>query len=126
MFESLQNFWHNTTDFFESGYNWIKDEVHAGYDYITSGAKTIAEAPNKIVQTIYNDAKQLISGDADLNHVLDRGSHTIDNMVGKTGEVIQSGQEVIGSTISNTAESLSNPLVIGGLAALAFLLKEVI
>ncbi len=92
--------------------------------YITSGAKAIIETPKKVT-TIYNDAKTLISGaDADLNHVLDRGSHTIDNIVKKTGKVVTHGQDTIGNTVGKAADSLSQPLMYAGIAVLAFLLLK--
>ncbi len=125
MFEQVQNFFGNVKSFFQQSYEWVSNEVHAVKDYVVGGVKTIVEAPKKIIKTVYADAKQFIgSADNDLNRVLDRGSKTIDNIVNKGGAVIQSGQQVIGSTVSNAAQSLSSPLVIGGVAVLAFILLK--
>ncbi len=122
MFESVQNFFGNVKSFFQQSYDWVSNEVHAGYEYVKSGVKSIAEAPKKIIQTVYGDGKKLVVGvDHDVNKVLNRGSHTIDNLVNKRGEVIQSGQQVIGKTVGGLGESLSMPLVAGGVV-LAFLL----
>ena len=72
---------------------------------------------------MYSDAKDLIKGvDNDLNRVLDRGSGVINKVVDKTADVINNGQTVIGGTVSNLGQSLSNPLMIGGLAIAAILL----
>lgn len=114
MFETLRSMFNETKNFFRKGYDYVVEKVHNAYDYITSGAKKVIEAPKHIAETLYGDGKSLIRGiDRDLNRVLDRGTETINNVVHESGQVIQGGQKTIGSTISNLGESLSMPLVIG-------------
>ncbi len=114
MFESIQSFFGNVKSFFGNAYDYVSDKVHAVGEYIGIGTKAVLEAPGNIVKTVYSDAKSLVGGlNDDLNKVLDRGSHTIDNIVDKGSIVIQSGQKEIGSAVKGTAESLSMPLVIG-------------
>lgn len=125
MFETFTNFFGNVKSFFQRGYDWVAEQAHDVKEYVVGGAKTIFATPGNIVKTVYTDAKSVVTGlNEDINKVLDRGTHTIDNLVNRGGEVIKSGQQVIGSTVSNTAQSLSMPLVIGGLALFGILVLK--
>ena len=111
----LNNFFHETSDFFHRGYDWVSNKVHDVSEYVTSGTKTILEAPKNVIRTVYTDAKKLIAGgDKDLNRVLDRASHTLDNVVDKGATIITTGQHEIAGAAKGIGESLSMPLVIGG------------
>lgn len=126
MFESVKSFFGNVKSFFGNAYDYFSDKVHAVGSYVASGTKSILESPASIVKTVYSDAKTLVGGlNNDFNKVLDRGSHTLDNIVDQSATVMQSGQKVIGSTFSSVGESLSMPLVIGaGLFGFLMLSKK--
>jgi hypothetical protein len=126
MFETISNFFHETQNFFHRGYDYAAGKVHDVAEYVTSGAKTILEAPKNIIKEVYTDVKKLVAGgDKDLNRVLDRGSHTLDNIVNNGAAVIQTGQKEFAGAAKGIGESLSTPLVIGaGLFAFLMLNKR--
>ncbi len=136
MFETFTNLFDSAKSLVSDAYQWGKTTVHNAYDYVVGGTRTLLEAPKNIIKTVYSDARKLVSGaNDDVNKILDRGSHTIDSVIGKTAAVITTGQQEIGTSVRSLGhdaggavqglgQSLSTPmLVLGGIAAF-FLLNK--
>lgn len=106
-FESFGNFFSNVNHFFHDGYNKIADGVHSVYEKVTGTTSLVAG-------TVYTDVKKFVSGAGNLvEHTIDSSKSIVTDVVHSAKDVIENGQKVIGTTISNTASSLSMPLVIG-------------
>lgn len=125
MFETISSFFHETKAFFNRGYEFVADKIHEVTEYVTSGAKTILEAPKNIIKEVYTDTKKFIAGaDTDFNKVLDRSSHTLNNIIDKGATVIQTGQHEFAGAAQGIGASLSTPLVVGGAIFAILLLSK--
>lgn len=100
MFESVTNFFGGVGNFFRSGYNQASGFVHNVYDKVTGTTSNVAK-------TVYADIKSVVSGGGQIVE------KTISSVVDAGKSVVVNAQNVVGNTISNTASSLSFPLVIG-------------
>lgn len=118
-FDSVSNFFGGVKTFFQNGYNTVSGAVHSVYDKITDTGVNIVKTVHTDVSDVFTGAKNIIT------HTVDTTKDVVNRVVDTGKTIVTHGQDTLGNTISNTASSLSFPLVIGaGLVGYLMLNKK--
>lgn len=125
MFESISNFFGQAKSFFSHGYDVVHDAVIGAGESISKTVHSVVDTPVSVVKTVYGDAKKVVSNIGNtIAHIVDRSQDSVDKVIGGGERVLTNAQNVIGDTTKGLGQSLSMPLVLGGLGALFLIMQK--
>ena len=99
----------------------ISSFFSSAWEYITDGAEAVWDTVLGVAGTVHNDVKGLLQGTSELiknteNSISTTINHAVDGAVTLGSN--------LGDDVAKTANSLSLPLVVGGVAVLGLLLMN--
>lgn len=114
-------FWEDVKGFFNDAYHKVENIVTTVYNDVKTGASSVFHSFDDNTKSLLNTVKT-DTGMAftDVHELIDKGSETINHL----GNNIQQTVVGVADDVPKTTESLSLPLIIGGAAALIYLMKK--
>ncbi len=116
--DSVKGFFNDVGNTVKSGFNsavsFVSQNAPTVYNEAKGAVTWLADKGASVVSTAHEDVKSFVSNQQGI----------VNNLIGTTGNVLNTGITTAGSTLQGLGSSLSFPLLVAGGAVLLILLKK--